>query len=83
MRQVSLLIGRQSYGMKTSLSDEDIKDAQDIVNCVLKETSGMTSEQEIRLAVACMVLANRMVSAVRRIEYILSKEEEREEEDKV
>jgi hypothetical protein len=68
--------------MKTSLSDEDIKDAQDIVNGVLKETSGMTSEQEIRLAVACMVLANRMVSAGRRIEYILSKEEEREKEDK-
>jgi hypothetical protein len=82
MRQVSLLIGRQSYSMKTSLSDEDIKDAQDIVNGVLKETSGMTSEQEIRLAVACMVLANRMVSAGRRIEYILSKEEEKEKEDR-
>jgi hypothetical protein len=68
--------------MKTSLSDEDIKDAQDIVNGVLKETSGMTSEQEIRLAVACMVLANRMVSAGRRIEYILSKEEEKEKEDR-
>jgi hypothetical protein len=79
MRQVSLLIGRQSYSMKTSLSDEDIKDAQDIVNNVLKETSGMTSEQEIRLAVACMVLANRMVSAGRRIEHILSKEDEKEE----
>lgn len=65
--------------MKTSLSDEDIKDAQDIVNNVLKETSGMTSEQEIRLAVACMVLANRMVSAGRRIEHILSKEDEKEE----
>ena len=68
--------------MKTSLSDEDIKDAQDIVNGVLKETSGMTSEQEIRLAVACMVLANRMMSAGRRIEYILSKEEEKEKEDR-
>ncbi|MDR1508763.1 MAG: hypothetical protein LBS53_03925 [Synergistaceae bacterium] len=68
--------------MKTSLSDEDIKDAQDIVNGVLKETSGMTSEQEIRLAVACMVLANRMVSAGRRIEYILSNEEEGEKEDR-
>ncbi|MDR1137181.1 MAG: hypothetical protein LBK91_02550 [Synergistaceae bacterium] len=65
--------------MKTSLSDEDIRDAQDIVNNVLKETSGMTSEQEIRLAVACMVLANRMVSAGRRIEYILSKEDEKED----
>jgi hypothetical protein len=81
MRQVSLLIGRQSYSMKTSLSDEDIKDAQDIVNGVLKETSGMTSEQEIRLAVACMVLANRMVSAGRRIEYILSGEEEKEDRE--
>jgi hypothetical protein len=65
--------------MKTSLSDEDIRDAQDIVNSVLKETSGMTSEQEIRLAVACMVLANRLVSAGRRIEYILSKEDEKED----
>jgi hypothetical protein len=77
MRQVSLLIGRQSYSMKTSLSDAEIKDAQTMVNDALKETSGVTSEQEIRLAVACMVLANKLASASRRIDLIIALNGER------
>jgi hypothetical protein len=72
MRQVSLLIGRQSYSMKTSLSDAEIKDAQALVNDALKETGGITSEQEIRLAVACMVLANKLANSARRIENLVS-----------
>ncbi|MDR1965096.1 MAG: hypothetical protein LBQ36_00175 [Synergistaceae bacterium] len=76
MRQVSLLIGRQSYSMKTSLSDAELKDAQAVVNDALKDTGDFTSDQEIRLAVACMVLANRLASAGKRIDNILSQEEE-------
>jgi len=80
------LIGRQSYSMKTSLSDAEIKDAQTVVNDALKETGGVTSEQEIRLAVACMVLANKLANAGRRLDYILSLEletmtKEKEEEE--
>jgi hypothetical protein len=62
--------------MRTSLSDEELKEAQSVVNDALKGTSGMTSEQEIRLAVACMLLANKLANAGRRIDYILSEEEE-------
>jgi hypothetical protein len=62
--------------MKTSLSDEEINDAQAVVNDALRETGGVMSEQEIRLAVACMVLANKLANASRRLDGILSKEEE-------
>ena len=82
MRQVSLLIGRQSYSMKTALSDDEIKDAQEIVNNIMRDT-GMVSEQEIRLALTCMVLANRLAVASRRLDRIASQsqgEETREEE---
>ena len=71
MRQVSLLIGRQSYSMKTALSDNDLKDAQDLVNEIMRDT-GIASEQEIRLALTCMVLANRLAVASRRLDRIAS-----------
>ena len=79
MRQISLLIGRQSYSMKTALSDDDIKDAQEIVNEIMHDT-GMASEQEIRLAIACMELANRLAVASRRLDHIITPGEERREE---
>ena len=79
MRQVSLLIGRQSYSMKTALSDEELKDAQEIVNEIMHET-GMVSEQEIRLALACMVLANRLAAASRRLDRIVSPDGDVQEE---
>ena len=80
MRQVSLLIGRQSYSMKTALSDDEIKDAQEIVNEIMHET-GMVSEQEIRLALACMVLANRLAVASRRLDRIVSPDGNAHEEE--
>ena len=61
--------------MKTSLSDAEIKDAQTIVNDALKETGGLTSEQDIRLAVACMLLANRLSNACKRLEHVASLED--------
>ena len=71
MRQVTLLIGRQSYTMKTALSDDDLKDAQELVNEVMRET-GTAGEQEIRLALTCMVLANRLAVSSRRLDRIAS-----------
>jgi len=65
--------------MKTSLSDAEIKDAQAIVNDALNDTGGITSAQDVRLAVACMLLANRLANASRRIDYIMSEEEKKEE----
>ena len=82
MRQVTLLIGRQSYTMKTALSDGDLKDAQELVNEVMRET-GPAGEQEIRLALTCMVLANRLAVSSRRLDRIASQpqgESVREEE---
>jgi hypothetical protein len=72
MRQVTLLIGRQSYSMKTSLDDDEINDSQTFVNDALKDTGSMTSNQEMRLAVACMVLGNKLANVAKRVDYILS-----------
>ena len=82
MRQVSLLIGRQSYSMKTSLSDDDIRDAQDIVNGIMHDTN-TACEQEIRLALACMVLANRLAVTCRRLDRIVSPDAETEQTETI
>ena len=66
--------------MKTALSDDEIKDAQEIVNEIMHDT-GMVSEQEIRLALACMVLANRLATAARRIDRIVSPDGDAREEE--
>jgi hypothetical protein len=62
--------------VKTSLSDDEIRDAQALVDDALRETGGMAGEQEIRLAIACMVLANKLAGACRRLDKLISKEEE-------
>jgi hypothetical protein len=71
-RQVPLMIGRKSYMMGTTLSDEELKDAAALVETAIRETGGMTADQERFLAVVCVELATRLLSIGKRVDEILS-----------
>jgi hypothetical protein len=58
--------------MLTSLSDGEIREAQEVVNLIMKDTAGGSGGQERHLAVACMALASQIVSASKRIDAIIS-----------
>ena len=70
-RQVPLMIGRKSYIMGTTLSDEELKEATALVEAAIRETGGMTADQERFLAVVCVELATRLLSIGKRIDEIL------------
>jgi hypothetical protein len=71
-RQVPLLIGRKSYMMGTTLSDEELKAATALVEAVIKETGGINADQERILAVACVQLATKLLSIGKHVDKILS-----------
>lgn len=79
MRQVSLLLGKQSYSMLTSLSDDELREAREVVNSIMRDTAGGSGEQERHLAVTCMALASQIVSASKRIGSIISEIPESEQ----
>jgi hypothetical protein len=66
------MIGRKSYMMGTTLSDKELKDATALVEDVIRETGGVTADQERFLAVVCVELATRLLSIGRRVDEILS-----------
>ena len=71
-RQIPVMIGRKSYLMGTTLSDEELKDATALVEAAIMETGGITADQERFLAVVCMELATRLLSIGKRVDAILS-----------
>jgi hypothetical protein len=71
-RQVPLMIGRKSYMMGTTLSDQELKDATALVDAAIMETGGVTADQERFLAVVCVELAIRLLSIGKRVDEILS-----------
>jgi hypothetical protein len=71
-RQVPLMIGRKSYMMGTTLSDKELKDATSLVEAAIKDTGGVTADQERFLAVVCVELATRLLSVGKRIDEIIS-----------
>ncbi|MDR1916960.1 MAG: hypothetical protein LBQ58_10350 [Synergistaceae bacterium] len=79
MRQVSLLLGKQSYSMLTSLDDDEIREAQEVVNCIMKDTAaaGASGGQERHLAVTCMALASQIVFASKRVNEIICESEQK------
>jgi hypothetical protein len=66
------MIGRKSYMMGTTLSDEELKDATALVETVIRETGGMTADHERFLAVVCVELATRLLAIGKRVDEILS-----------
>jgi hypothetical protein len=66
------MIGRKSYMMGTTLSDEELKDATALVEAAIRDTGGVTADQERFLAVVCVELATRLLSIGKRVDAILS-----------
>ena len=66
------MIGRKSYMMGTTLSDQELKDATALVDAAIMETGGVTADQERFLAVACVEFAIRLLSIGKRVDEILS-----------
>ncbi|MDR3164014.1 MAG: hypothetical protein LBU13_00380 [Synergistaceae bacterium] len=58
--------------MGTTLSDEELKDATALVEAAIRETGGVTADQERFLAVVCMELATRLLAIGKRVDEILS-----------
>ena len=73
-RSVSLLIGRKSYNLITSMSDDKLKKVYDLLRDVMANTdSGL--EQDEWLFIACMTLASELTSISDRLNDILSEAE--------
>ncbi|MDR3331331.1 MAG: cell division protein ZapA [Synergistaceae bacterium] len=70
-RAVSLLVGRKSYNLITSMEDEKLKKVYDLLRDVM-ETTEQTMEQDERLFITCMTLASELASISSRLENILS-----------
>lgn len=56
---VSLLVGRKSYNILTSLDDASLKDVYSILHDAVAETDA-AMEQDERLFLAAMMLANEL-----------------------
>jgi hypothetical protein len=80
-RSVPLLIGNKSYPLLTSLDEEKLK----VVYGVLREavaTTPQTFEQDQRLFIASIKLADELVNVTLRLENILSKMSSADVKDK-
>jgi hypothetical protein len=70
-RSIPLLVGNKSYPLLTSLDDEKLR----VVYSVLKDamaSTPQTFEQDQRLFIACIKLADALVNASARLENILA-----------
>ncbi|MDR0616142.1 MAG: hypothetical protein LBG29_04975 [Synergistaceae bacterium] len=70
-RSIPLLVGNKSYPLLTSLDDEKLR----IVYAVLKDamaSTPQTFEQDQRLFIACIQLADALVNISSRLDNILS-----------
>ncbi|MDR1885608.1 MAG: cell division protein ZapA [Synergistaceae bacterium] len=70
-RAVSLLVGRKSYNLITSMEDEKLKDVYDLLREVVASTDSAMTQDE-RLFITCMTLANELTSVMTRLGGILS-----------
>lgn len=66
-RRVSLLVGRKSYNILTSLEDDMLKDVYDVLHDAAAATDPAMDQDE-RLFLAGMSLANEIVTLHRHIE---------------
>lgn len=66
-RRVSLLVGRKSYNILTPLDEESLRDVYGMVHDIAAETDPSTDQDE-RLFIVSMTLANELVAISRRID---------------
>lgn len=71
-RRVSLLVGRKSYNLLTTLDDKKLKRVYDLLHEIVAETDPAMDQDE-RLFIVCMKLASALVDTAERMENILSK----------
>ncbi|MDR1943388.1 MAG: cell division protein ZapA [Synergistaceae bacterium] len=69
-RSVPLLVGNKSYSLLTSLDDEKLKAVYGVLQDYVAHAP-QTLEQDQRLFLACIMLADKLVNTTARLEDIL------------
>jgi hypothetical protein len=77
-RSVPLLVGNKSYPLRTSLDDEKLRVVYGVLRDAVAATPA-TFEQDQRLFIASIQLADALVNVMSRLENILSGEAEKKD----
>ena len=80
-RRVSLLVGRKSYNILTSLDEETLKEVYEVLHDAAA-TTDPAMDQDERLFLASMSLANELVALSRRVETMTNLIENGKQEDR-
>lgn len=70
-RRVTLLAGKKSYHLLTSLDEERLKEVYEVLRGAIS-TTDPALEQDERLFIGCITLASELVAISSRLEGILS-----------
>ena len=71
-RRVTLLVGRKSYNLRTSLDEERLREVYEVLRDVMS-TTDPSMEQDERLFISCITLSSELVALSSRLEDIVSK----------
>jgi hypothetical protein len=80
-RSVPLVVGNKSYPLLTSLDEKKLKAVYGLLRDVVDATSPAL-DQDQRLFIACMTLADAFVSVSSRLENILAERVRADDDDK-
>jgi hypothetical protein len=80
-RSVSLLVGRKSYSLITSMSDDKLRDVDNLLREVVPNANPRM-EQDERLFIACMTLASELTSVVARLNDLMAEIEAQKETER-
>lgn len=70
-RRVTLLVGRKSYNLRTSLDEERLREVYEVLRDVMS-TTDPSMEQDERLFISCITLSSELVALSSRLEEILT-----------
>ena len=70
-RRVTLLVGRKSYNLRTSLDEERLREVYEVLRDVMS-TTDPSMEQDERLFISCITLSSELVALSSRLEDIVS-----------
>lgn len=73
MRQVSLLVGRKSYNLLTTLDDEALRQVHGFLRDAIAGTDA-SREQDERLFLAGMTLASQLAAISNRVDALLEEQ---------
>ena len=69
-RRISLLVGKKSYNVLTSLDDDKLRAVNDVLQDIMSNIDPAI-EQEERLFLACVTIARELVETTSRLENML------------